>query len=188
MIRPSLVLAALIACASPAFAADLPNLPSLAVDPQIPPPSWKGLYIGGGVSASFAKGAKGAFGGDAFAGYDHRFDNGLVLGLKFDTGYNPWASPQGRYKGFDFAESSVKVGYEMGRVTPFVTAGLALAKGTPFVGGVPDPSASINGLFSGPGGYQAVGVLGAGFDYAVTDKLHVGVAAYVNNGGGAFAH
>jgi opacity protein-like surface antigen len=184
---PSL-LAAMIACASPAFAADLPALPSLATDPQLPPPSWKGLYVGSGVSFAVAKGAKGSVGGDVFAGYDHRFENGLVLGVQFDTGYNPWVVPNSRARCFDFAESSIKVGYEMGRLTPFVSAGVALAKGAPFTGGLPDANASINGLFSGPGGYQAVGVMGAGVDYALTNNLHVGVAAYINNGGGALSH
>ncbi len=72
----------------------------------------------------------------------------------------------------------------MGRLTPFATGGIALAKGTNFGGGLPDANATINGLF-GPGGYRAIGVVGAGVDYAVTNNLHVGVAAYVNNGGGS---
>jgi hypothetical protein len=76
----------------------------------------------------------------------------------------------------------------MGRFTPFVTTGIGLAKTTNFGAGLPSAPNAINGLFNGPGAVQAVGSVGAGFDYAVTDKLHVGVAAYVNNGGGAFGH
>jgi outer membrane immunogenic protein len=182
--RSLLFLAALIAAATPAAAADLPALPTLAVDPQIPPPSWKGFYVGAGVSFGVAKGSKGQVGGDVFAGYDHHFDDGLILGVQFETGYDPWLIPNGRFKGFDFAESSVKLGYEMGRLTPFVSAGVALAKAANFGGGPPDANASISGLFQGPGGYQAVGVMGAGVDYALTNNLHVGVAAYLNNGDG----
>ncbi len=187
MIRLRLFLAALLfAAAAPAAAADLPTLPTLAVDPQMSAPQdyWKGFYIGTGISASFAKGAKGQAGGDVFAGYDRRFDNGLVLGVQFDTGYNPWVFPGGHYHGFDFAQTSVSVGYEMGRFTPYVMAGVALAKGTNFESSLPDANATINGLFSGPGAVQAVGVGGVGVDYAVTNNLHVGVAAYLGNGGG----
>ena len=171
-----------LAALSSAAAADLPSLPSLAVDPQLAPPSmWKGFYVGTGISASVAKGAKGAFGGDVFAGYDRTFDNGVVLGVRFDTGYNPWLSTGGKYRGFDFAETDVKLGYEMGKFTPYVMTGVALAKGTNFGSALPDANASLNGLFGGPGGVQAVGVAGVGLDYAVTNSLHVGVAAFVNS-------
>jgi len=177
--------AALLAiAAAPAAGADLPTLPSLAIDPQLPPPDyWKGLYVGTGISVSVAKGAKGQAGGDVFAGYDRHFDNGLMLGVQFDTGYNPWVVPNGRYRGFDFAQTTVSLGYEMGRFTPYVMAGVALAKGTNFASGLPDANATMNGLFAGPGAVQAVGVGGVGFDYAVTNNLHFGMAAYLNNGG-----
>ena len=169
------------ALASSALAADLPTLPSTDSTPATP--DWKGFYIGSGVSLTTLRGAKGQIGGDIFAGYDHVYDNGVLLGVKFDTGYDPYVLPN-RLKGFDFAESSVKVGYEMGRFTPYITAGVGLAKATNFGSGLPSADNSINGLFSGPGAVQPVGVVGVGFDYAVTDKLHVGVSAYVNNGGG----
>jgi opacity protein-like surface antigen len=177
--------ALLVGVAAPAAAADLPTLPSLAVDPQLSAPEdyWKGFYLGTGISASFAKGAKGQAGGDVFAGYDRSFSNGLVLGGQFDTGYNPWVVPGGHYQGFDFAQGSVSVRYEMGRFTPYVMAGVALAKQTNFVSSLPDANATINGLFSGPGAVQAVGVGGVGIDYAVTNNLHVGVGAYLGNGG-----
>jgi outer membrane immunogenic protein len=72
----------------------------------------------------------------------------------------------------------------MGRLTPFVTAGAGLGKATSFGSGLPDANNSINGLFYGPGAVQAVGSVGAGFDYALTNNLHVGVAAYLSNAGG----
>jgi opacity protein-like surface antigen len=166
----------------PALAADLPTLPSTA-DTQPAAPDWKGLYIGSGVSFSAIKGAKGQVGGDVFAGYDHVYNNGVVLGVKFDTGYDPWALSN-RMRGFDFATTSVKVGYEMGRFTPYVVTGVGLAKATNFGSGLPNAGNSINGLFSGPGAVQPIGTVGVGLDYAVTNNLHVGVEAYVNNGGG----
>ena len=181
-----LTVAVLAVCAAaPALAADLPTAPAMTVDPSIPAPDyWKGFYVGTGIDAVVAKGQKGQFGGDVFAGYDHNFDNGLMLGVRFDTGYNPYLSPYGHYHGFDFAETDVKLGYQMGKFTPYVMTGVALARGTNFGNPLPDAGSSINGVFSGPGAVQAVGVAGVGVDYAVTNNLHVGVAAYVNNGGG----
>ena len=131
MPRVVLIIAASIAVAVPARAADLPAVPANAAGPSsasdvpaigIDPSTadfWRGFYVGSGVTASFAKGAKGAWGGDAYAGYGHAFSNGMTIGVEFDSGYAPWASPSGRFKGFDYAESEVKLGYEMGKFTPF---------------------------------------------------------------------
>jgi opacity protein-like surface antigen len=173
----------LAAFPAPALAADLPTLPSTGADSQPAAPDWKGFYVGSGISFSAIKGAKGQVGGDIFAGYDHVYSNGVVLGVQFDTGYDPWVLPS-RMKGFDFATTSVKLGYEMGRFTPYVMAGVGLAKATNFGSGLPNASNSINGMFNGPGAVQPVGTVGVGLDYAVTNNLHVGVEAYVNNGGG----
>ncbi len=175
--------ASLATAAAPAFAADLPSLPSLAADPETQAPNWKGFYVGTELAVAAFKGAKGAVGGDVFAGYDHRFDNNVVLGVRFSTGYAPWVFPGGATRGFDFAETSVKVGYEMGRLTPYLVTGVALARPTNFGGGPADLNDSLNGVFGGPGALQAVGTAGVGFDYAVTNNLHVGVEAAINNGG-----
>ncbi len=183
-----------VAAASPAAAADLPSAApapdpgaytispdAAAVDP------WHGFYVGSGVTSSFAKGAKTAWGADAFAGYDHRFDNNLVLGGQFSTGYMPWASSNPQFKGFSYASAEVKLGYEMGRVTPYVLTGVALTKGAAFAG-APDPGTSFNALFSGPGVAQAQGYAGAGVDYQVNDRVKIGVEGTVGAGPAAFTH
>ncbi len=144
---------AALALAAPASAADLPtqpSLPSLAADPETQAPNWKGFYVGTELAVASFKGAKGAVGGDVFAGYDHRFDNNVVLGVRFSTGYAPWMFPGGATRGFDFAETSVKVGYEMGRLTPYVVTGVALARPTNFGGGLANPNDSINGAVRRP--------------------------------------
>lgn len=187
---------AAVAFAGAAFAADLPSqspLPSLAADPGTQAPDWKGFYIGTGIAVASFKGEKGAVGGEVFGGYDHKFDNNVVLGVQFSTGYNPWIFPSGRYHGFDFAETSVKVGYEMGRLTPYVVTGVGVARATNFGGGLANLDNSLNGAFSGPGAAQAVGSVGAGFDYALTNNIHVGLEASVSNVGpfgaaGPFGH
>jgi hypothetical protein len=184
---------AAIVAASSAAAADLPSAATGDLSAYTIPPQaavvdpWHGFYVGSGVTASFAKGAKSAWGGDAFAGYDHRFESGLVLGAQFSTGYMPWASSNPMYKGFDYAEAGVKVGYEMGRVTPFLTTGVAFAKGSNFAG-APDPGSSFNALFGGPGGTQALGYAGAGVEYQINDKMRIGVEAVVGNGSSTFSH
>ena len=188
MNRPAflLALAAGGLAAAPAGAADLPSqtqtsLPSLAADPITQAPNWSGFYVGAGIDVVAFKGAKAQAGGDVFGGYDHRFDNNVILGVRFATGYSPWAFPSGPYRGFSFGETDVKLGYAMGRLTPYVVAGAALARpsyGVDFG----DLSQSVNGLFSGPGAVQAVGTAGVGFDYAVTNNLTVGLEARVSNG------
>jgi len=183
-------LLALAACglvAELAFAADLPNqasssLPSLAADPMTQAPNWSGFYVGAGIDVVSFKGAKAQAGGEVYGGYDHLFNNNVVLGVRFATGYSPWAFPSGPYRGFSFGETDVKLGYAMGRLTPYVVAGVALARPS-YGADFGDLSQSVNGLFSGPGAVQAVGTAGFGFDYAVTNNVTVGLEARVSNGG-----
>jgi opacity protein-like surface antigen len=186
-LAPVLALAACSFAAAPAGAADLPSqtqtsLPSLAADPVTQAPNWSGFYVGAGIDVVAFKGAKAQAGGDVFGGYDHRFDNNVILGVRFATGYSPWAFPGGPYRGFSFGEADVKLGYAMGRLTPYVVAGAALARPS-YGADFGDLSQSVNGLFSGPGAVQAVGTAGVGFDYAVTNNLTVGLEARVSNGG-----
>ena len=172
--------------AGPVCAADLPNqasssLPSLAANPQTQAPNWSGFYVGAGMDVVSFKGAKTQAGGDVFAGYDHHFDNNVVLGVRFSTGYSPWAFPSGPYRGLSFGETDVKLGYAMGRLTPYVVVGAALARPS-YGADFGDLSQSVNGLFSGPGAVQAVGTAGVGFDYALTNNVTVGLEARVSNG------
>ena len=165
----------------PAFADQALTIPPLTVDPNPAPSMWNGLYVGTGVTFAAIKGQKGAFGGDVFAGYDHEFQNNLVLGVTFDTGFAPFASTSPRIHGFDYAMGSVKVGYDLGRITPFVYAGGGIARATAFYSEFPDANATINGAFGqGPG--FGVAAFGAGFDYHVTNNVTVSVSAGVMNG------
>ena len=192
-LKSVLTLAALAALCAPARAdqattpsPSAPTLPSLAVNPEAPSP-WAGLYVGSEVEAAFAKGSKPGFGGAAFAGYNREFDNNLVLGIQGSTGYAPFLFAHGPARGFDFAETSVKVGYDMGRLMPYLTAGVALAKpngfGVPAYTGAAD---SMNSLFSSGGDLSAYGTVGAGFDYQVTDKLTFGMAVSAGASRGPF--
>ena len=175
---------ALLLCLAPAAAlADPLTIPPAPIDPNPSPSIWNGAYVGGGVSFAAAKGRKGAVGGDVFAGYDKTFPNNFVIGLRFDTGYAPFVAPVGRYRGLDFAMGEAKVGYDFGRVTPYVFAGGGIARASNFASPFPDAATTMNGAFgTGPG--FGVATFGAGVDYRVTPNITVGVQARVLNAPG----
>ena len=179
--------AAAAACGGPALAADLPNPPQnypalstvAASEPAWNP--WSGLSVGAGVSAWGGKGVKGGAGGEGFVGYDHAFDNGVVVGVRATAGYGPllWATPRGfsQFTGTAYAGGEATVGYRMGQVTPYLIAGVDLARPTNFGG--TNPLDAVNAVFSGPGAIQAVGTVGMGFTYQVTPNVAVGMEARV---------
>jgi outer membrane immunogenic protein len=148
---------------------------------------WSGLYVGSEVFAISGKGVKGGFGGAGFIGYDHVFANDVVVGVRVDAGYSPSLARWGAARGFDFASTNVSVGYEMGRFKPFVTAGVALVKPDVIGRGFTTPSDAFNDLFDSTAGVKAHGTVGAGLDYAVTDKLSVGVTVSAGAGRGPAA-
>ena len=164
-----------------AFAADLPNgptnYPALAADAPTADP-WAGLYVGTGISAWGGKGVKGGVGGEGYLGYDHTFDNGVVVGVRASSGYEPFllATPGGftRFTGTAFAGGEATVGYRMGQFTPYLIAGVDLARPTSFAGGALSPLDALNTAFSGPGAVQAVGTVGMGFTYQITPNFSVG--------------
>lgn len=179
MQTPIALALALALVSAPAIADEALTIPPVRIDPHPEPSIWSGLYVGSGVSFSAIKGSKGAFGGDVFAGYDKHFDNNFVLGVKFDTGFAPFAL--GRYRGFDYAMGSVKLGYDFGQVTPYVYAGAGMARATAFSSGLPNAGDSLNGVF-GPGPGRGVGAFGAGVDYHVNNNITIGVSAGVMRG------
>ncbi len=194
-----LVLGCLAALASGgrALAADLPNGPSNypALAPGADAPAsdpWSGLYAGTGISAWGGKGVKGGVGGEGYLGYDRTFDNGVVVGVRASSGYEPFllATPGGftRFTGTAFAGGEATVGYRMGPFTPYLIAGVDLARPTAFANGALSPLDAANSVFSGPGAVQAVGTVGMGFTYQVTPNFSVGLegrmykANNLNNG------
>jgi opacity protein-like surface antigen len=191
---------ALCGFATAAQADDTPppaKLPTFAMNPEAPwtaagTPStspWAGFYVGSEVFAGSGKGLKGVVGGSAYAGYNREFDNNLVIGIEGSTGFAGASFKHGPFLGYDYAATNVKLGYDMGRLMPFVTAGFAFAKPTTSsgYGGATD---SINSLFSSnSGNIRGAGMVGAGFEYAITNNLSVGLAvsASVNRGAPAIA-
>jgi opacity protein-like surface antigen len=172
------------ALAGSAVAADLPNPPStypaLSSGPADQPWNpWSGLYLGAGVSAWGGKGVKGGAGADGFIGYDHTFDNGVIVGVRAESGYGPflWTTPRGlsQFTGTAYAGGEATIGYRMGQLTPYVIAGVDLARPSNFASA--NPLDAVNAVFSGPGAVQAVGTVGMGFQYRVTPNFSFGMEA-----------
>lgn len=186
--RAGPVLALAMLCALSAHAEDLaaPALPMLALDPPAPSP-WSGLYVGSEMFAISQKGTKGLVGGGAFVGYNHEFTNNWVVGIEGSTGFAPSCFQCSPFGGYNYAATNVKIGYDMGRWMPFVTAGVALAKpNIGFGAGFSNAANSVNNLLNTPSSLRAFGSVGAGVDYAVTDKLTVGVSVSATTKGPGF--
>jgi opacity protein-like surface antigen len=170
-----------------------PNLPTLALNPQavngraadgVASP-WSGFYFGSEITAFSHKGAKGLVGGSALAGYNHEFGNRMVLGIETSVGFAPNIFTRGAASGYDFAATKFKLGYDMGRLMPFVTGSVVLAKPTIDTGiGFVGVSDTVNNLFNDSSHVKTFGSIGAGFDYALTNNLSLGITVSANKGAG----
>ena len=183
---------ALLGClASPAHADDphpvsLPGtdrgpLPILAANPDPAASVWRGLYIGSGISVVGGRGTKGFVGGDVYGGYNRAFDNNVVLGLKGGAGTVPGLYGLGPITAYNAAAADMKLGYALGRLTPYVTSGLILAKPAGGIGsglGADYP----NALFATPGRTETSARVGAGFDYALTGTTTIGLGLSYSRG------
>ena len=183
--------------AIPAAAADLPSdlstYPALNPTPaDVAPDPWAGLSVSAGISVWGGRGVKGGVGGETDLSYEHVFDNGIMLGAQASTGYMPFlqASPGfTQFAGSAFAGGSAIVGYDFGRVTPYVITGVDFIRPTRFGAGAFNMSDAVNSVFSGPGAVQAVGTFGVGVNYRVTPNFSMGLEAIVHTypSGGPFA-
>ena len=191
-----LLLAAALAggLTSSAFAAD-------AVSVEAPAGfNWTGAYLGASVGYGWANadtsyndtGFPGfgasinpdGFVGGVYGGYNYQFDNNVVLGGEADINYadirggGTLHTPAGFLIPFETFESRVtwegairaRAGYAMGQFLPYVTGGVAFAKY--------DVDNDIFGTTSRMLDKTVTGwTIGAGFDYAFSDRL-IGRAEY----------
>ena len=165
-----------------------PVLPTFALNtPPADPSPWTGLYVGSEVFGfGGSKGVRGGFGGAGYAGYDREIENGVVVGLQGTAGYTPSLFSHSRVTSYDFASTDVRVGYDMGRFMPFVTAGVGFAKpNLRTFGGYTGVADSATDLFSSRGDLRAFETVGAGFAYRVTNRLTVELAVQAFHGNGA---
>lgn len=157
-------------------------LPSMALDPQVPESLYHGLYVGTEIFGVAGHGIKGGIGGDVYAGYDRALDDGLLVGFQGTTGYAPALFSQPGVKGLDFGEASARIGYPMGRLTPFVTAGLLVAKPVTGASLATNTTDGFNDLMNGSGSLSAAPRVGAGFAYALTGNTTVTLDVTVGRG------
>eukprot|EP01037_Dinobryon_pediforme_P002418 gene2418-2453_t len=129
-----------------AKADEVKPLPSLAQSAETSP--WAGFYYGTDAFGAFAKHSKGRIGGDGFIGYDHKLANDWTIGVVASAGYVPYSFANSPLRGVDFATTQVKLGYDLGRLKPYVTTGVALAKPTSMNG---NPNDALNNLFAADG-------------------------------------
>lgn len=179
----------LAGAAAPARAGDgliAAPLPTFARVPDAPVRDsnefWKGLSYGVEAFGVSGKGVKGGVGGAANVAWTRPIDDRFTFRLKTSAGYMPgvWkASPWGRagYTGSNFVFAEASVGYEIGRVRPWASVGAGYAKATRY-GGFSNGINSVNDMFGEPGKGSGLVAVGAGVDYAVTDKFTVGVAVH----------
>ncbi|MDQ0454733.1 outer membrane protein [Rhizobium paknamense] len=160
---------------STAFAADAvsepPAPPPVATDTAPPAFSWAGGYAGihGGYSwlnGDFSGGGSETFDGGRFGGFGGwNFDvgNNVILGLEGDVNYD-W-NKKNFVSGVDFGSefsgsARGRVGYALDRTLIYAAGGWTATRAG-FSGAV-DDKATLNGW-----------TIGAGVDYAVTDKIFV---------------
>jgi hypothetical protein len=160
----------------------LPPTANQSLDPSV----WKGLYVGSEVFGVSAKGGKGGFGGGSYLGYDRAFADGVALGVQGNLGYAPSLFRQGSASGFDYASGGFKLGYQMDRLTTWVSIGATFAKPDVVGRGYTTANESVNDLVNGRSGLKASGEFAAGADYAVTENLKVTVSVEGRAGRGAW--
>ncbi len=154
------------------------QLPSLAGNPEAN--YWSGLSVGSSIFTVFRKGSKPLIGGSGTVAYDKKLENNFTIGVGASTGFAPYSVANSPLKGYNFGTTDVKLGYEMGKLHPWVSTGLVFAKGNSF-SSYSGPGDSINGLFGGPGKMAVSTSVGAGFDYQVTNNLSVSLGMHVGN-------
>lgn len=171
--------AAILCCASSAYAADLiiadsPTVPSTTAAPQ---GNWDGPFVG--VFGGYATGSATSpidFDLDGYllglnAGSNFALSNGIVVGVVGDIAWSNIIDDDvfARPGAFDVDWTGSirgRVGYDAGSFMPYLTAGLALASGTltATAGGTVDTNTHF--------GWTA----GAGLEFKATDNISLDVA------------
>lgn len=177
---PRVIALALVWGCSTAGAFELSSapLPTFAASSEYgerPISPWSGFSIG---SEPFGFSRRGFAGLSDQRSISYSQINGtnLLLGVQSNAGYASGLTQSGPAFGYDFSATSVKLGYNMGRLVPYVTIGAAFAKPTfPGAVGLPNYGNLSNNPFDTSSGSKSFTSVGAGFDYAVSDKLTVGI-------------
>lgn len=157
-------------------------LPSLALDPKTPPSIWNGLTLGTEMFVLSGKHVKGQVGGAVTVGYRTKLNDNIKLAVDLGTGHTPLIWPRGLSQGADFGFARATIGYEIGKLTPYLTAGGTVFRRDNGFAAKPGED-SINALFSNGGALKSSAMVGAGVEYQINNNLSVGVGVTVHQGG-----
>ena len=105
-------------------------------------------------------------------GYDLRMGK-YLFGMDQKTGFAAGGDMLGVASGFGFSRTNMKFGYDMGAFKPYVSAAFSEVKAPAFGANVfaAPPGAATPFAFT-----SSATSVGAGFDYAITDKLSFGMS------------
>jgi outer membrane immunogenic protein len=198
MVKASALLAVLLVAGAtaPTRAGDVPAAPPPPPPSPVSPPDanpWSGLTIGSEVFGISGKGLKSHVGGGGFADWSRYYPDGSFVAFSGGAGFSPaffptgWATGPGGATGYDFTTLGVRAGQDFGRLKTFMFGSLQLSKPSAGPAGAPSAMGSIDNVFSAPSRLRARNVIGAGFEYQVTDRLMVGGTVSASQGRGPFA-
>ena len=140
------------------------SLPTFAAAESFKPGSGGGIEISSPLKFESATGWN--------PGYDVRMGK-YLFGMEQKTGFAAGGDMLGLASGFSFSRTNMKFGYDMGAFKPYVSASFAETKGPAFGANVfvAPPDAATPFAFT-----SSATTVGAGFDYAITDKLSFGMS------------
>jgi outer membrane immunogenic protein len=151
---------AVLAAATPAFAADMARRPIYKAPPAAPLFNWTGFYVGGHVGYGWGDAGgldtDGWFGGGQI-GVNYQFAPNWVWGVEADlsgSGIDGGNAATSRFKTDMFGTVRARLGYTVDRVMFYGTGGLAWADSKATLVGVSDSQTNV--------GWAA----GAGIEYA----------------------
>ena len=119
------------------------------------------------------------FPGFTSGGLDSRIGGNMMLGVSATSGTGD-LTLGGLSRGIDFSTTSVKLGYQLGNLTPFVATSITSLKAS----AIPGLSSGFNttgDLIAGQSDPKNKASIAAGFNFALSDSFHVGVAASFSN-------
>jgi opacity protein-like surface antigen len=114
--------------------------------------------------------------GPNVGGYSYRMGKNLLVGIDTRSGFASGSPFGGFGAGLDYSSTNVKVGYDMGALRPYVTAGFGEMRSSTFGGSTFTPASNTFQSPSNPFATTTnVTTVGAGFDYAITNNLTLGL-------------
>lgn len=162
------------------------SLPSFARNPAAFSSSqniWKDLGEGAEFYSFTNSGAVAWGGAVNHTGYRQKLSNNFFVDFRSSSGHEPTMFQRNNFSGFEFATSQFRLGYDMGRFKPYlgVSAGVANAVGAQ---GFVIPGSTVSVLPQQLYPTQSFTSVSAGFNYAISNKISVGVGVSVGQGNG----